>query len=75
MIKEFFTKLTSWNSEQNKEWKRTAAQRLADESQREKSLAKEREETYKQNMRAEGVIPRIDVDGPTGSQEKNDQVL
>ena len=73
MIKEFFAKLMSWNSNQNKEWKRGTAQEFMAESQQERNLAREREEMHKQNMRAEGIIPRIETDRPMESKEKHDQ--
>ena len=73
MIKEFFAKLTSRNSEQNKGWKRNTAQEFMTESQRQTNLAKEHEEMRKHSMRADGIIPRIETDRPTESKEKHDQ--
>ena len=73
MIKKFFAKLMSWNSNQNKEWKRDTAQEFMAESQQERNLAREREEMQKRNMRAEGIIPRIETDRPTESKERHDQ--
>lgn len=73
MIKEFFAKLMSWNSEQNKAWKKSTAQQFISESQRETNLAKERAERHRQNMRVDAKIPQIDTNRPSDSSENHDQ--
>ena len=72
MIKKFFAKLTnSWNQIPRPDMKRS---NTAEEiMRRDRELAKEREQMHKQNMRAEGIIPRIETDRPTETKERHDQ--
>ena len=73
MFKKFFAKLASWNSNQERNWKTSKTNETMRENQIEALNAKEREERHKQNMHAEGIIPRIETDRPTETKERHDQ--
>ena len=71
MIKEFFAKLMSSNERPRLDMKKSnTAEEII---RRERELAREREEMNKLNMRADRVIPRIEMDGPTDRPENHDQ--
>lgn len=75
MIKEFFAKLASWNSNQNKEWKRDASQRFMAESQRETNLANERKEMQQDHIK-QNSAEEIDLNNELNAisqKEKHDK--
>ena len=57
-IKEFFVKLTSWNSNRNRTWERSAAERFQQENQTEKALSDERLKHMRETRRQ---TPEIDL--------------
>lgn len=69
-MKNFLAKLLSWNSERNRQWQNSAARRFQEENERERNLARERQEIQRHNMQERpGKEPVI----TERAQEKTEQ--